>query len=151
MIPISSNQKMNDAKIEKKPRILIVEDELESQKYLELILKKKFQVDFCDTKKSMYNLLSKQDYQVIVMDISLRDGANGVELIKELKRSTSGINTPIICLSAHAFGEDRLKAEYAGVDVYLTKPIKGQILINAIDELIATSLAKKNQIKYRPS
>jgi PleD family two-component response regulator len=46
MIPISSNQKMNDAKIEKKPRILIVEDELESQKYLELILKKKFQVDF---------------------------------------------------------------------------------------------------------
>lgn len=142
---------MNDAKIEKKPRILIVEDEHESQKYFELILKKKFQVDFCDTKKTMYSLLSKQDFDVIIMDISLKDGTNGIDLIKELKRSTSNINIPIICLSAHAFGADRFRAEDAGADIYLTKPIKGQILINAIDRLIVTSLEEKNQLKYRPS
>ncbi|MCW8803019.1 MAG: response regulator [Ignavibacteriaceae bacterium] len=132
---------MNEAKLEKKPRILIVEDELESQKYFELILRKKFELDLCDTKKSMYSLLSKQDYYVIIMDISLKGGTNGVDLIKELKKSTSNINTPIICLSAHAFSEDRLKAEDAGADIYLTKPIKGQILINAIEELIVKSLA----------
>lgn len=131
---------MNEAKLEKKPRILIVEDELESQKYFELILKKKFELDLCDTKKSMYSLLSKKAYDVIIMDISLKGGTNGVDLIKELKKSTSNINTPIICLSAHAFGEDRLKAEDAGADIYLTKPIKGQMLINALEELIVKSL-----------
>jgi DNA-binding response OmpR family regulator len=134
---------MNKDKLETKPKVLIVEDELESQKYFELVLKKKFKVDFCDTKKSMYDLLSKKDYDVIVMDISLKDGVNGLDLIKELKRSTSNINIPIICLSAHAFGEDRLKAEEAGADDYLNKPIKSQALINALDELISISLEKK--------
>ena len=131
---------MNKAKLEKKPRILIVEDELESQKYFELILRKKFDLDLCDTKKSMYSLLSKQVYDAIIMDISLKGGTNGVDLIKELKKNTSNINTPIICLSAHAFSEDRSKAEDAGADIYLTKPIKGQILINALEELIVKSL-----------
>jgi len=138
---------MNKDKLETKPKILIVEDELESQKYFELVLKKKFEVDLCDTRKSMYNLLSNKDYDVIVMDISLKGGTNGVDLIKELKRSTSNINIPIICLSAHAFGEDRLKAEDAGADVYLNKPIKSQTLINALDEMISISLEEKNQIK----
>jgi len=138
---------MNKDRLETKPKILIVEDELESQKYFELVLKKKFEVDLCDTRKSMYNLLSKKDYDVIVMDISLKGGTNGVDLIKELKRSTSNINIPIICLSAHAFGEDRLKAEDAGADVYLNKPIKSQTLINALDEMISISLEEKNQIK----
>jgi len=138
---------MNKDKLETKPKILIVEDELESQKYFELVLKKKFEVDLCDTRKSMYNLLSNKDYDVIVMDISLKGGTNGVDLIKELKRSTSNINIPIICLSAHAFVEDRLKAEDAGADVYLNKPIKSQTLINALDEMISISLEEKNQIK----
>lgn len=126
---------MNKSKLEKKPRILIVEDELESQKYFELILKKKFELDLCDQKKSMYEMLRKKEYNVIVMDISLKGGSNGVDLIKELKKSSSKINIPIICLSAHTFGEDRLKAEDAGADIYLTKPIKSSILINAIEEL----------------
>ena len=134
---------MTKANLENKPRILIVEDELESQKYFELILRKKFEADFCDTKNTMYNLLSKNSYDVIVMDISLKDGVNGVDLIKELKRNTYYINIPIICLSAHSFGEDRLKAEDAGADIYLTKPIRRQILITAIDELIAISLDEK--------
>jgi DNA-binding response OmpR family regulator len=134
---------MNIDKLETKAKVLIVEDELENQKYFELILKKKFEVDLCDTRKSMYNLLSKKNYDVIVMDISLKGGTNGVDLIKELKRSTSNINIPIICLSAHAFYEDRFKAEDAGADVYLNKPIKSQTLINALDELIAISLEEK--------
>ena len=133
---------MNVEAFESKPKILIVEDELESQKYFELVLRKKFAVDLCDNKKSMYTFLSKQNYDVIVMDISLKDGTKGVDLIKELKRNTSKINIPIICLSAHSFGEDRLKAEEAGADVYLSKPIKSQMLISTIDELIAISADK---------
>ena len=142
---------MNVNTLEIKPKILIVEDELESQKYFELILKKKFAVDFCDNKKSMYTFLSNRNYDVIVMDISLKDGANGIDLIRELKRNTSNINIPIICLSAHSFGEDRSKAEEAGADVYLTKPIKSQILISTIDELIAISSDEKNQLKFHLS
>jgi DNA-binding response OmpR family regulator len=133
---------MNENKIEKKPRILIVEDEIENQKYFELILRKKFEVDFCETKKSMYTQLSKNDYVVIIMDISLKDGSNGVDIIRELKQNKSNSNIPIICLSAHAYREEKFRAEEAGAEAYLTKPIKGQLLINTIQEFAVTSLGE---------
>ena len=142
---------MNVEAFESKPKILIVEDELESQKYFELVLRKKFAVDLCDNKKSMYTFLSNQNYDVIVMDISLKDGTNGVDLIRELKGNNANENIPIICLSAHSFGEERLKAQEADADVYLSKPIKSQILISTIDELIVMSLDAKNQLKFHLS
>jgi len=64
--------------------------------------------------------------------------------------NTSNTNIPIICLSAHSFGEDRSKAEEAGANTYLTKPIKSQILINAIDELVAISPDEKNNLNSVP-
>jgi len=136
---------MNIDSSENKPRILVIEDEIENQKYLQLILRKKFDVDFCDTKNSMFNLLSKENYNAIIMDISLKDGHTGVDLIKELKRKASYKNIPIICLSAHAYGHDRLKALEAGSDIYLTKPVGNKVLLNTLDKLIVTSIGEKKE------
>jgi DNA-binding response OmpR family regulator len=44
-----------------------------------------------------------------------------------------------------------MKAEEAGADIYLSKPIKSQILISAIDELVAVRTDEKNQLKFRSS
>lgn len=134
---------MNHNLSTKKPKVLIVEDELESQKYFEIILRNRYDIDFCDNKNTMYSLLDKNNYDVIIMDISLKDNSNGVELIRELKKSPRWINTPIICLSAHAYSNERLSAEKAGADVYLTKPIKRQTLLSSLDELILISLNGK--------
>ena len=120
-----------------KQKILVVEDEIENQKYLQLILRKKFDVDFCDSKKSMFSLLAENKYVVIIMDISLKNGCNGVDLIKELKRKSDYKDIPIICLSAHAYGENKRKAEALGADIYLTKPVNNKVLLSAIDKLIA--------------
>ena len=123
---------------EVKPIVLIVEDEIESRKYFQLILSKKFEVDFCDTKKSMFELLDTKTYDVILMDVSLKNGHSGIELIKELKRKSSFKNIPIICISAHAYGEERLKAEMAGADDYLIKPVGNKVLLTTLSKFIAT-------------
>lgn len=126
----------------KKAAILIVEDELESQKFFELVLRKKFDVDFCDSKKSMNDLLEKKFYDAVIMDISLKDGNNGVELIKEIRNSSKRYDVPIICLSAHAYEENKRKAKEAGADVYLTKPVKAQLLVTTLEELVFSNLGK---------
>jgi len=136
---------MNIDSSKNKPRILVIEDEIENQIYLQLILRKKFDIDFCDTKKSMFNLLSKENYDAIIMDISLKDNHTGVDLIKELKRKASYKNIPIICLSAHVYSQDKLKALEAGSDIYLTKPVGNKVLINALDKLIDTSFGEKKE------
>jgi DNA-binding response OmpR family regulator len=134
---------MNKSAKSRNPALLIVEDEIENQKYFELILRKKFDTDFCDTKKSMNKLLNDNEYNAVIMDISLKDGSDGVELIKEIRSNVKTSHLPIICLSAHAYGENKLKAEQAGADVYLTKPVKGQHLIRTVEELIVTDLNEK--------
>lgn len=126
----------------KKPKILIVEDEIENRKYLQLVLKKKYDLDFCDTKKSVFSFLSEKKYDVIIMDISLKNGYSGIDLIKELKRKPAYQNIPIICLSAHAYGEDRRKAEELGADIYLTKPVTNKVILSTLDKLIGTTNGK---------
>lgn len=123
----------------KKAVILIVEDEFESQKFFELVLRKKFDVDFCESRKSMNDLLEKKVYDAVIMDISLKDGNNGVDLIKEIRSSLMRTEIPIICLSAHAYEENKIKAKQAGADVYLTKPVKGQLLLSTLEELLVTN------------
>ena len=122
-----------------KQKILVVEDEIENQKYLQLILRKKYNVDFCDSKKSMFDLLAEKEYIVIIMDISLKKGCTGVDLIKELKMKLDYKDIPIICLSAHAYGESKRKAEALGANIYLTKPVSNKLLLTTIDELIAVN------------
>lgn len=124
----------------KKFKILIVEDEIESQRYFELILRKKFKIDFCDSKKSMNSLLEEKNYDAVIMDISLKDGSNGVELIKEIRHFPSKVDIPIVCLSAHVYGENKLRAKQAGADVYLTKPVKAGLLLNTLEELVTENL-----------
>ena len=119
-----------------KPKLLIVEDEIESQKYLQLILRKHYDIDICDTKDSMLSLLVKNEYDTIIMDISLKNGFTGIDLISELKRHSVYKNIPIVCLSAHAYGETRRQAERLGADVYLTKPVSNKVLIETLEKLI---------------
>jgi CheY-like chemotaxis protein len=119
-----------------KPKILVVEDEIENQKYLQLVLRKKFNIDFCDTKNSMFDLLTENEYKTIIMDISLKNGYTGVDLIKELKRKSDYKNIPIVCLSAHAYGENKRKAEELGANFYLTKPVTNKVLLSTLDKLI---------------
>jgi CheY-like chemotaxis protein len=128
-----------------KPKILVVEDEIENQKYLQLVLRKKFDIDFCDTKNSMFNLLTEKEYKTIIMDISLKNGYTGVDLIKELKRKSDYKNIPIVCLSGHAYGENRRKAEELGANIYLTKPVPNQVLLNTLDKLIDVGTGEETE------
>lgn len=120
-----------------KPKILVTEDDIENQKFLQLVLRKNFDIDICDSEQSFFQLLGEKMYDAIIMDISLKGGKNGVEIIKELKKKAAYKNIPVICLSAHVFSQDRMKAKEAGVDAYLTKPVENLLLIKTLQKLIA--------------
>lgn len=115
-----------------KPRILITEDDFENQKFLEMFLRKNFNVEICDSENSFYEHIKNGKFDIILMDISLRGNKNGLELTKELRKLPDYKDTPVICLSAHAFKKDRDNALNAGVDVFLTKPVDNKVLMNTL-------------------
>ncbi len=127
---------MNKEENQTKPKILVTEDDFENQKFLEMFLRRKFDVSICDSEQSFYDNLKKNKFDVILMDISLRGNKNGLELTKELRKMEGYQNVPVVCLSAHAFKKDRENALEAGVDVFLTKPVENHVLMNTLVEAL---------------
>ena len=70
--------------------------------------------------------------EVILMDINL-PGISGLEAMKILRADASTAHIPIIALSANAVPRDIEKALEAGFFKYLTKPIKVNQFMNALD------------------
>ena len=115
-----------------KPRLLVVEDDYENQKFLEIFLKRKFDIKICDSSESFYNLLEQNDFDIILMDISLRGKKDGLQLTKELREKEKYKSVPVVALSAHAFQKDKENAYQAGVDMFLTKPIQNEVLMDTL-------------------
>ena len=121
----------------KKPTILVAEDDKENQKYLDFILRKTYQIDFCDSPDEFFTLISSKKYNMIIMDITLKGEQSGLSIIKKLKQKKEYREIPIVGLSAHVFSQERKKAINAGADVYLTKPIENKKLMDTLEKLLA--------------
>ncbi len=79
----------------------------------------------------------QKTYDIILMDIHMTnmDGYQATSAIRMLQNKTKA-NVPILALTADAFEEDRKKAEEAGMNGFITKPIDRIKLIECLGKLI---------------
>ncbi len=119
-------------------RILICEDEPDIGSLLRLMLAQSgFDSDIATTAKAAEELLLKNEYVAMTLDIMLPD-KNGVTLYKELRENPVTKNMPIVFVSAKA---DITKKTSEGISFdgsveWINKPIDEDRLINAIEAAI---------------
>lgn len=109
-----------------KKKVLLVED----QKIVQLFCKAAiedigFTVDVADTGNDAIKMSSTTRYDFIFMDIGLPD-ISGIEATKKIRgegKEGGSKNSPIVAFTAHDTEEYRKKAEEAGLNDFLTKPI----------------------------
>ena len=79
-------------------------------------------------------------YDLILMDIRMPvvDGLEATRTIRGLKRKDS-TSIPIIAVTANAYDEDIRKALEAGVDDYLTKPVKPELMYTVLEQYVCKS------------
>jgi CheY-like chemotaxis protein len=126
----------------KLPTILVVEDDLENQKFLKIFLKRCFEVEACDNAEECYSMLERLHIDIILMDISLKGNKDGLQLTKELKANDKFSNLPIVGLSAHAFQKDKDNAYNAGINVFITKPVDANYLLQVLLDSINKNAKK---------
>lgn len=82
--------------------------------------------------------------EVILMDLNL-PGISGSEAMKILRADSTTAHIPIIALSAHAWPSDIVKALEAGFFNYITKPIKLNEFLAALDLALEFSNSESSE------
>lgn len=85
---------------------------------------------------------SKQHFDVILMDIQMpeMDGFEATAKIREQERGTER-HVPILAVTAHVMEGYRDLCLGAGMDGYVTKPIRTEQLLEALDEITASNFS----------
>jgi signal transduction histidine kinase/DNA-binding response OmpR family regulator len=116
--------------------LLLVEDNHSNQLVVRMQLRRLgHNVDLADNGKSALEALSAQRYDGVFMDCQMPvlDGYEATQRIRS--GGVPGIDPkiPIIALTANALPSDRLKCLMAGMDDFVTKPVRGEDLRLAIE------------------
>jgi len=112
-------------------QILLVDDNPENCLLARhFLIRNGFAVATASNGKEAVDAVRKYRYDMIFMDIQMpeMDGLEASERIRRFEKATDRIPTPIIALTAHAASEQRQSAKDAGMNDYITKPIKKQTI-----------------------
>lgn len=109
-------------------RVLLAEDNQVNQKLAIGILDKLgHSVTLASTGIEALRKLSSSEFDVVLMDVQMPD-MDGLEATRELRRreQVTGQHVPVIAMTAHAMKGDRENCLAAGMDDYLSKPIRSR-------------------------
>jgi signal transduction histidine kinase/DNA-binding response OmpR family regulator len=115
-------------------RILLAEDNLVNQKVAARLLQKQgHTVTIANHGREALADWEQQEFDLILMDVQMpeMDGLETTAAIR-LRERTSGAHVPIIALTAHAMSGDRETCLAAGMDGFVTKPIRKDDLFREI-------------------
>ncbi|MBW2567177.1 MAG: response regulator [Deltaproteobacteria bacterium] len=139
-----------DLSIQKAPRqlsILLAEDNPVNQKVAETMLDKRgHRVFVASNGREALETLNKEHIDLILMDVQMpeMDGFEATELIRDREKA-NGQHIPIVAMTAHAMTGDRERCLAAGMDSYISKPIRGEQLFTVIQSLAHRSQDKKKE------
>jgi len=127
-------------------QILLVEDNRVNQVVAQKILTKNgYFVDIAENGRQAVNALEKKAYHLVLMDILMprMGGYEATRFIRSPQSTVRDRQVPIIALTASALLEDKEKCLAAGMNDYLSKPIKPLALIEKVREWTQKSVNHK--------
>ncbi|MBL8859778.1 MAG: response regulator [Planctomycetes bacterium] len=119
-------------------RLLLVEDNLVNQKIaLRMLQKMGHEVDIAGNGLEALEKSAAVAYSAILMDVSMpvMDGFEATREIRKRERQSSG-HVPIVALTANAMDGDRERCMKAGMDDYLSKPVRAEGLEAALQRVV---------------
>jgi CheY-like chemotaxis protein len=118
--------------------ILLAEDNAVNQKLAVRLLEKRgHSVVVAGNGKEALAALERETFDFILMDVQMpeMDGLEATAIIRAKERGTH-THIPIIALTAHAMKGDRERCLAAGMDEYISKPLKTEDLFAAIKRVV---------------
>lgn len=122
-------------------RVLVVDDEPEIRLMLRLILEQSdCRMDFAGSFAEGRDCLLGMAPDLVLLDIGLGGGCDGLALCAELKRASRGLFPVVIMLTADDSPRTVAEARRRGADGYLVKPVTPTQILGLIDSFEAWRL-----------
>ncbi len=114
------------------PRILVVDDDPNSRKIIELMLSSQgYALTFAENGRDAVSKAQAEEPDLILIDV-LMPIMNGHEATRHLKADPRTRQIPVVALTALAFESDRQEALSVGCNGYLSKPFTRRELLEAV-------------------
>ena len=118
-------------------KILIVDDQLEVRELVEVTMRVgDYQILKAENGKQAIETVKAQKPDLVLMDIMMPGGIDGLEATRILKNDPETKDCKIIMLTAKGQEVDKKKGIEVGADDYFTKPYSPLKLIQKVEEVL---------------
>jgi CheY-like chemotaxis protein/HPt (histidine-containing phosphotransfer) domain-containing protein len=124
-------------------RVLLAEDNPVNQKLAVTLLERQgHTVAVAGAGAAVLDALQRQPFDLVLMDVQM-PGMDGLETTAHIRRreAATGAHVPIVAMTAYAMKGDRERCLAAGMDDYVSKPVRAQELYDAISRAVGVGTA----------
>jgi PAS domain S-box-containing protein len=115
--------------------VLVVEDNVETQRLLDVYLKQQYRVAQAMNATEAFAAIDKDVPDVILMDVNL-PGKDGLTITREIRGGDQCPGVPIVALTAFAMTGDRQRCLDAGCNDYLSKPATKREVLEVLERVM---------------
>jgi CheY-like chemotaxis protein len=118
--------------------VLVAEDNMVNQILARRLLEKHgFAVSVAEDGRAALAALANESFDIVFMDVQMpeMDGFEATAAIRQQEQST-GTHVPIVAMTAHALKGDHERCLAAGMDAYISKPIRQEELYATIESIL---------------
>lgn len=132
------------------PKVLIIDDSnTECVLMGQALQRAGYQVLIANDGIQGLRMLSQESPQCLVLDIVL-PGMSGYDVCRQLRAQDSWRDLPIVMVSTKNSSADLYWARRQGANHYLTKPFKGEALVQVVDEMLAKQVQRDRRAPTSP-
>lgn len=116
--------------------ILIVEDDIRNFEVTSIFLKKFYACTHAENGNQALDLIKKEHFDIILLDINIGNGPDGLEILSQLKNIPGYQKVPVIAVTAFTMKQNIEEFLKNGFHQVLTKPFNPNILLYTIQKYL---------------
>jgi len=115
--------------------VLLVENDEDNRLFTSTVLNKYYKMDYAISGNEAIDMSRNKIYDIILMDINLGKGMDGIQATQEIRKLKGYKKTPIVALTAYAREGDKEEFLAGGCTHYLGKPFTVKQLLDLIENI----------------
>lgn len=123
----------------KRPRILIIDDEVGPRESLKMILKDNYDLLLASSGTEGLDIFLTQDIDLVITDIKMPD-LSGIEVLQKIREKNKEL--PVIMITGYASEEANSTAKEFGISGYIKKPYDVTYIREEVERVLKDTLGK---------